>query len=505
VKSLKILLLVVFLARTGDNCGAADRQLKESSLADYDLAALRANILVNTSGPEGLGLLSPASSFVFSRNNRRLAYCVPHGTNWQMVIDGKPGAIYNQVIPIAGLFSPDSQHTAYIARAGAKHFVVQDGREHRQYEEIDPESVTFSGDSHHLAYAARRNSSSAAESGRQPRWFFVLDGEEQKSYSLVYQLASSPVGHRFAYTASDRANRSHVLFVAIDGERHKSYDHQSGKGTVFSPDGRRVAYIAGNYGQSKGAQQFVVVDGKEELSAQEFDANTLCFSPDSRSWACVGKKGKTDALFVDDRQQPAPGSPLRARPTFSPDSRRIAFLVKTGQDSMAVVVDGKPQRSYQRIDPGFGGLRRQEPGLVFSPDGKRIGYRASVDEMEFVVVDGEELRHYKIIREGPIFSSDGKSVAYVASKGNTTQEVLVLNEKEIAENEFISELLFTPGRDWLAATSRSLTPRRATVLLNGRPGKQYEAVRGLLFDDADNFHYFAGRAGMTFLVEETTK
>jgi hypothetical protein len=67
-------------------------------------------------------------------------------------------------------------------------------------------------------------------------------------------------------------------FVVVDGKEEKKYDNIGG--TIFSPDSKRVAYVAG-----VGDKEFMVVDGKEE---KIYDAIVgTIFSPDSKRVAYV--------------------------------------------------------------------------------------------------------------------------------------------------------------------------------------------------------------------------
>ncbi|HHT9160316.1 MAG TPA: hypothetical protein ACFYEB_00455, partial [Candidatus Brocadiia bacterium] len=54
---------------------------------------------------------------------------------------------------------------------------------------------------------------------------------------------------------------------------------------------------------------------------------------------------------------------------------------------------------------------------TFSPDSKHVAYTAKEGNKEFVVVDGEEGKQYDTVSCGP-FSPDSKHVAYTAKEGN---------------------------------------------------------------------------------------
>ena len=105
--------------------------------------------------------------------------------------------------------------------------------------------------------------------------------------------------------------------------------------------------------------------------------------------------------------------------TFSPDSKRVAYWAKAGGKQFAVV-DGKEGKQYD------------ETGIVcyfdlfavvfthsftFSPDSKRVAYVAKAGLKYLVVVDGKEGKLYDSILKIVFDASD--RLHYLASKGNT--------------------------------------------------------------------------------------
>ena len=69
--------------------------------------------------------------------------------------------------------------------------------------------------------------------------------------------------------------------------------------------------------------------------------------------------------------------------------------------------------------PGFRFDGLEAGTLSFSPDSKRFAYVAFIGEKQYVVVDGRSSPDYAAILRGtPIFSPDGKRVAYAAARQN---------------------------------------------------------------------------------------
>jgi hypothetical protein len=108
---------------------------------------------------------------------------------------------------------------------------------------------------------------------------------------------------------------------------------------VFSPDSRRLAYLARTFtpgkGDAAGAQSdlFVVIDGKRESDPYpEVLSGKIEFSPDSESLGFVGV-GAGEALAVLDgepRTRYDAIAPHGSRFGFTPDNTFTYIAVKSG-------------------------------------------------------------------------------------------------------------------------------------------------------------------------------
>lgn len=128
---------------------------------------------------------------------------------------------------------------------------------------------------------------------------------------------------------------------------------------IFSPDGRKLAYVA-----EKGFQFSAVMNGKEGKRYGEID--DLVFSPDSRKLAYVAADNGKRFVVLDDKE----GIPYDYvwSPTFSPDSQKLAFIARRDWKNIVVVMDNngeKESKSYDWID-----------SFAFSPDSQKITYVA---------------------------------------------------------------------------------------------------------------------------------
>ena len=130
----------------------------------------------------------------------------------------------------------------------------------------------------------------------------------------------------------------------------------------FSPDGKRVAYVA-----FRGQQQCVVVDGRP---SQEYEAT------------------------------------LRGTPIFSPDSRRVAYAAAKG-NRWNMYVDGQPGRQYEAIET-----------LAFSRDGDHLAYVAGIGPKRLVFLDSTSSQPYDaLLGSGPVFGTDGALGFFAVREG----------------------------------------------------------------------------------------
>jgi len=92
----------------------------------------------------------------------------------------------------------------------------------------------------------------------------VTDGTDGPEHDRIGQgsVVFSPDSKRLAYIAR-RGRDPFVQFVVVDGVPGKPYDGIVGSGLAFSPDSKHVVY-----GTGRGGKGFVVVDGHE---CREYD------------------------------------------------------------------------------------------------------------------------------------------------------------------------------------------------------------------------------------------
>jgi hypothetical protein len=103
--------------------------------------------------------------------------------------------------------------------------------------------------------------------------------------------------------------------------------------------------------------------------------------------------------------------------TFSPDSKRVAYVAKVGEkrfnvsEKWSAVVDGKEGQAYDGIG-----------GLVFGPDSRHVAYVAGAAAKQFVVVDGKEGKQYDGLVKGTTSEIDSSGKLHYMAKKNTSSD-----------------------------------------------------------------------------------
>jgi WD40 repeat protein len=319
-------------------------------------------------------------SVVISPDGEHVAYTAKgKAGGWLNVIDDNEGEVYSAVGEV--VFSPDGRHNAYMAERNGRHFIVNDDKAMPgQYDGIIAGTPVFSTDGTHMAYAARLND----------KQFVVADGKKGSDYDNVVSLLFSPDGRRLAYLAAKGTRERHEQFLVVDGREGKKYENVGS--LRFSPDSRHLAYIV-----TAGEQQFVVADGVERQ--RYFGVTNLTYSPDNRrlAYVAVSQRGGLPAVIVDTEGQAVPAAggasviqSVRAVAndslTFSPDGTRLAYIGGV-EGAWFVVVDGAVSgKAYDGIWD-----------LGFSPGSRHVAWTARIGRDGIPVVDGQEERRYSLV------------------------------------------------------------------------------------------------------------
>jgi TolB protein len=172
-------------------------------------------------------------------------------------------------------------------------------------------------------------------------------------------------------------------------------------GPVWSPDGRRIAFLK-NHSLPPGDHEKLKGADRAEIYVVNADGSGL--------------------RKVTRHRQVYPGSPV-----WSPDGTRIAF--GSGHEIYVVNVDGSGLRN---LTAGPGGAQ-WDP--TWSPDGRKLAFKSLRDgnaEIYVVSADGSGLRRLTHSPDytdvGPVWSPDGRRILFVRAEYRTgNSEILIMN------------------------------------------------------------------------------
>ena len=251
----------------------------------------------------------------------------------------------------------------------------------------------------------------------------VLDGQAGPEFDGIGCLLFSDDGTHLAYTVRTGAKWRMV----VDGKPGIELEWVDTRNALFSPDGKRLAYLAGANPYNK---HFVVVDEQPGLTYETINQRTLCFSPDGKHVAYEASLAQGDrVVVVDGKAGPEHGGTVESL-IFSPDGKRIAYVAYDKKGGQTVVVDGQTGPAYDQVG-----------SLAFSPDGKRLAYVAHKAEKDFLVIDGQPGPAYEGVG-APVFSPDGSQVTYSVTQGK--KSFVVVNGQPGPEYDGAAFLTFSP-------------------------------------------------------------
>lgn len=269
-------------------------------------------------------------------------------------------------------WSPDGRRVAFLTNrdgSGVKAVSASGGRE--SWIVRGPVSgYAISPDWSRIAYQARGELIVAR-----------LDGSEQRSLASRPGLASwAPDSRRLAFTGPD--GRIHLVEV---GSFEAPRPLVEGFDPVWSPDGTRIAYVAGEPGEYP--------------------------STDVR---IVNADGSGDVNLTPDDPRP------NYAPAWSPDGSRIAFLTQWKRLYLTVADLDPAGRRRGYILPGSG-------PFAWTPDGSGVVYtlqhEGSGHLVRFDLATGRERRLLGPTLEpsyvdegGPAFSANGRFLAFAAGR-----------------------------------------------------------------------------------------
>lgn len=243
----------------------------------------------------------------------------------------------------------------------------------------------------------------------------------------------SPDGKQIVFTCNAAYGDIDVWIINIDGTGIKRLP--TGPGTewdpVFSPDGTRIVYTAGD------DVWIMNVDGTEQKKLDKYPTwYSTCenFSPDGKKTAFIDGPGNIDNIYISNidgtgRKQLTTGNYKDWNPSWSPDGTHVIFSSNRGYQPPEP--EGEIWRIW-RVNIGGTGLTQitEEPfdQPVYSPDGIKIAAVGKDGQIWIMNADGTNQRRLTdlttIIKPVvPVkFAPDKWNIAWLKDKGRGEKE-----------------------------------------------------------------------------------
>jgi hypothetical protein len=287
-------------------------------------------------------------------------------------------------------------------------------------------------------------------------------------------------------------------FAVVDSSGRGSNVHPY---VLFSPDGKRFAYVK----QVPGGFA-TVIDGK---AGQAYDSiGVFQFSPDSNHYFYVGNRNSA-FLVYDGQEMPGEDGNGVSNFVFSQTGGRFAYLAKSAQAGIRMVIDGKASSRFYSLVAN---------SMNFSADGKHYAYATNANGANWQFIrDGVATNVTFLIpfttRTGPphidfpplIFSDDGTRLAWGWGKTDgVSKDVISIDGQEIIHGYSTYEFPeFSPDSKHFA--TMIWNANKYSLAVDGKIGSPYddflEVNRNVArFLDSHTFRFLGVKNGSVYRV-----
>jgi Tol biopolymer transport system component len=198
---------------------------------------------------------------------------------------------------------------------------------------------------------------------------------------------------------------------------------------AWSPDGSRVAFLSGSFGE--GSILVINADGTGESHVSDIEARPPEWSPDGNRLVFEAVEGGIYSVGAD-------GSGLTEiakdghGPTWSPDGTRIVFFAEVdGNADISVMnADGSDPRRLTS-DPA------DDVSPAWSPDGTRIAFVSERDGNRDLFLVDPDGAHERRLTQSPApdeafsWAPDGKGIVYVSYRHGAEPENIGIGDAEV--------------------------------------------------------------------------
>ncbi len=251
---------------------------------------------------------------------------------------------------------------------------------------------------------------------------------------------------------------------------------------VWSPDHTQIAFVSWQ-GLTDTTYLASLADEQWQGLALPPDARGTAFSPDwqrvayvlGRQLTVASADGSDAREFVDDVFA------IRAAPAWSPDGSHIAFMRQTGSDRVELaLVD--PDSGQVRVLRDMGSAD-QTGRLSWSPDGNTVLLSvtsAGLSVQALLDIEGGQETPFGGLAAGSVaWSPDSKEVASIAEDGVQVLDAETFEQRTIMDLMKTSELAvpaWSPDGKTIAVFETDMAAQHAMVTLVAPDGEQLEEI-----------------------------